>query len=244
MGNDVYLNSSQTKETRLHVGALVDARHPTTGEWLKSKICGRDDDMQALVSQQAFTREELKPTGRVKVHYIGWAARHDEWYDKEQQCVNLAPPGSRTGHESVHPSRRKRLIRSTAPSFDRPGEFVVSILTDGEALCVDKCKFTYISCAIPSGLEPDIVPRSCGGKVSIVGQGFLHNQQTRVRLCPLASPAIRKPGGRRRSSTNVALQKRLPIEGRARLAWKQKYFGVRLTCCPVPAMTMLTSILK
>ena len=68
--------------------------------------------------------------------------------------------------------------------MERPGEMVVSVVTDGEILCVDKAAFTYISGAIPTGLAPDIVPQSAGGRVSIKGQGFLKHQQTRVRLCP------------------------------------------------------------
>ena len=83
---------------------MVDAKHPKTGQWLKSKVCGRDDDTSRMVTERAFTREQPKPTGRVKVHYIGWAARHDEWYEKHQQGVDIVSPGSMTGRDAVHPS--------------------------------------------------------------------------------------------------------------------------------------------
>ena len=84
------------------------------------------------------------------------------------------------------PQRRKRLVRATAPCMERSGEMLVSVVTDGEIICVDKATFTYISGAIPTGLAPDIVPQSAGGRVSIIGQGFLKHQQTRVRLCPVS----------------------------------------------------------
>ena len=70
--------------------------------------------------------------------------------------------------------------------MERSGEMLVSVVTDGEIICVDKATFTYISGAIPTGLAPDIVPQSAGGRVSIIGQGFLKHQQTRVRLCPVS----------------------------------------------------------
>ena len=99
-----FTNFYRSPAVQTTIGALVDAKHPTTGQWLKSKICGSDEEMDKLVTERAFTREEVKPTGRVKVHYIGWAARHDVWYEKGQQGVDIVPPGNETGRDAVHPS--------------------------------------------------------------------------------------------------------------------------------------------
>ena len=60
-------SSSDDQELDLSVGAQVDAKHPHTGQWLKARVCGSDEEMARMVTERAFTREEQKPTGRVKV---------------------------------------------------------------------------------------------------------------------------------------------------------------------------------